>query len=744
MNPFGAQNQDEDWFDEQQPFQYQFWNIPQAQDDDVEDEKDEEEERKNLKRKRSQEEELDLEIHKVRRSFKFLKDRALSKELILELEKAEAETLQEYAKLKMTATVSTTISTQLLPIGHPPAISSPLPNISVNSSPNPFFQIGSMSTSQPQPQPVLISNVNPSISGQSMTGNGSSPNPVMPMPPTLLLSTVGPKQTTDTVSITPPPLRFIFMDVGQGNGTLILCPHGEKILVDLGCASNSAMIEGKSKGIKGFLEPKLQSFLIKHTNKQLDYLIISHGDRDHLNMIEPVLEGFTVGKVICGGAPAQYQEEVKERKKTPKGKKGKKGAKAPEKKWRIGQDLGEMAEFLHDDEESYGFYTESPSEPNKTIKVKDVEIFIVGANAHGKTNKTRKDQQELKDFLGETKKETYHKALKESVDPGTDTNASCIVLMFKYRGQKVLISADATFSSEKEILTKSKWKGELESYALIGGHHGSSDSFSRQFLRQVNPSWLLFSADVVGQFAHPTIEVVSRALVECPNLKDPLRKAWGPHGIVVGRRLKTDQSLVRDLPEKMGHVEPLVQALIEFKQSLKLPKAYPKSSLPAEWIVALTTFLVTNPIDLLPEVFREMWRDLNPCFGDLLQRADLLRDTKQDYEKMVMYAIDQGSQQYIEANKTANLEKGESLPPLLFWAVRFSEMEDEYGRLEDESKEIEKLDKAAKKSKRPGGYALWDWLQTDYNLFATMETAESGVYWMLEIDGNGVPWTARW
>jgi hypothetical protein len=93
--------------------------------------------------------------------------------------------------------------------------------------------------------------------------------------------------TTTTVD-TPKTLRFHFLDVGQGNGTLIECPHGELILFDFGTAKNSSKTKGP---VMDFINSK---------GAKLDYLLVSHADKDHVNLL-PLLEGFTFGKVICGG-----------------------------------------------------------------------------------------------------------------------------------------------------------------------------------------------------------------------------------------------------------------------------------------------------------------------------------------------------------------------------------------------------------------------------------------------------------
>lgn len=726
MYPFKKSNPDH-WIDEEDPrYDYQLWaSTTQVEEEKKEREKEKEEKKATPKRKRSEgQSKLDQEREKVRKSFSWLKEQAVDKELFLELCKAEEETMAEYDQLFTPPSITTTMSMQLIPVGLPPALSSPL-TTSVNTN--------SVNTNMTSPSQELMTDSSPVIDPPSGLNLGSPP---------LLLGSTGPTGLIDTVSITPPPLRFIFMDVGQGNSTLVLCPGGETILVDLGCASNSATIEGKKDvGIKGFVEPKVREFLIQHTGKKLDYLIVSHGDKDHLNMIKPVLEGFDVKNVICGGSPEQF----KEKKSVLEGKK-----KVEKKVWRIGEELGDKAVFLHDSEDTYGFYTEDPGTPNQKIKVKDVDVYIVGANAHGKTNKSKSEQSELRKFLAKTKDEKYPKELVEKVDPGTDTNASCIVLLFCYRGQKVMISADATFNSEREILENSKWNGYLDSYALIGGHHGSSDSFSREFLRAVDPSWLMFSADVVPQFAHPTIEVVSRVLRECKNLKNPQTRAWGPHGIVVGSRWKTAK-LEEDLKGLLRDMMPLFEAILNVKKTLdKLPSSLASSTLPKEWIVALVRTLVmlreiaaNNPTSTgpVPPHLQQMWNDLLPYFGDMLLKADLVKTSGTDHTELLNGAVEFACANYLQQHASTDVSKSESLPPLLYWAVQFSQFEVELQRIKDLEGEIAKEDK---EQKGKGKYALWYWLMTEYNMFTTMETAESGVYWMLEIDGNGVPHTGRW
>lgn len=86
--------------------------------------------------------------------------------------------------------------------------------------------------------------------------------------------------------LTKKPLTVTFLDVDQGDATLIETPSGKVILVDLG--KNHA---------KRVLVPVLQA---KGINK-IDVLIISHFDLDHYGSLFELLEHIEVGSVIDNG-----------------------------------------------------------------------------------------------------------------------------------------------------------------------------------------------------------------------------------------------------------------------------------------------------------------------------------------------------------------------------------------------------------------------------------------------------------
>ena len=64
----------------------------------------------------------------------------------------------------------------------------------------------------------------------------------------------------------PKSLKIYFIDVMQGDSTLIVTPHNKKILIDGGERKNNTLV----------------SYILDRRIKKLDYIIISHFDSDHV------------------------------------------------------------------------------------------------------------------------------------------------------------------------------------------------------------------------------------------------------------------------------------------------------------------------------------------------------------------------------------------------------------------------------------------------------------------------------
>ena len=91
-------------------------------------------------------------------------------------------------------------------------------------------------------------------------------------------------------------LEIHFIDVGQGDSTLIVCPNGHKILVDAG-STGGAQVDA----IRDYILAQLD----RH-ERRVNTLVITHPDTDHYNLLDDVLVDVPVDRVIRTGELADY------------------------------------------------------------------------------------------------------------------------------------------------------------------------------------------------------------------------------------------------------------------------------------------------------------------------------------------------------------------------------------------------------------------------------------------------------
>jgi len=88
-------------------------------------------------------------------------------------------------------------------------------------------------------------------------------------------------------------LRLTFIDVGQGDSTLIEFPKGRKLLVDAGPASQNTDA-GRTTVVP---------YLRRHGIGKLDAVVLTHPHNDHVGGMASVIDTVSVGKVFSTGVP---------------------------------------------------------------------------------------------------------------------------------------------------------------------------------------------------------------------------------------------------------------------------------------------------------------------------------------------------------------------------------------------------------------------------------------------------------
>ncbi len=93
------------------------------------------------------------------------------------------------------------------------------------------------------------------------------------------------------------------------------------------------------------------------------------------------------------------------------------------------------------------------------------------------------------------------------VNSASDANNSSIVLMITYGETKFLFTGDAEREAEQVILDSG---ADLSATVLKVGHHGSNDSSTYPFLREIMPKYAVISAGEDNSYGHPTENTLSR------------------------------------------------------------------------------------------------------------------------------------------------------------------------------------------------------------------------------------------
>ena len=97
-------------------------------------------------------------------------------------------------------------------------------------------------------------------------------------------------------------LEIHFIDVGQGDSTLVICPNGRSILVDAGSISGAA-----EDAIRDYILDELDT-----QERRVNTLVITHPDRDHYNLLVEVLRGVSVDHIYRVGDLEDYRQAFQE------------------------------------------------------------------------------------------------------------------------------------------------------------------------------------------------------------------------------------------------------------------------------------------------------------------------------------------------------------------------------------------------------------------------------------------------
>lgn len=221
-------------------------------------------------------------------------------------------------------------------------------------------------------------------------------------------------------------LKVSFLDVGQGDSIFIEAPNGVQMIID----------GGKGKSVLTELGKVMSSY-----DKEIDILVATHPDADHIEGLMKVLENFNIKNIVVNG------------------------------------DKGDtvLSERFN--------------------RIAEEENVLITEAAQG-----------MRIILDNANNVYFDIFYPTSGIQSEDTNSLSIVGRLVYGSREFLLTGDAPFSVEQELI---KWcKVCLSSDVLKAGHHGSKTSTSKSFVASVSPLYSVISAGKDNSYGHPHSSVL--------------------------------------------------------------------------------------------------------------------------------------------------------------------------------------------------------------------------------------------
>ena len=290
-------------------------------------------------------------------------------------------------------------------------------------------------------------------------------------------------------------LQVHFMDVGQGDSILILFPDGKDMLIDCANYNNASLYRTK---ILAYIDNYV-------TDGQLDYLMLTHCDGDHVYFMDEVLEKYDVDTVFMPNVLA-----------VPSGTQSSDRLQAEID----ALDQSKVGMFTDEDTVDSNAYAEffiaALSEP-------DCEVILT-VDPDEDTNSiviTDGTKQADSSYAGATYMLTFYCPTEEYYEEtgfnaangfseAEYKNAISPIGILEYNGVRVVLTGDSNEINEPLFVERA---GYIDCDVLKVGHHGSETSSTEEFLDAVDCEYAIISCNAEGNtFYHPRQNTLDRLI----------------------------------------------------------------------------------------------------------------------------------------------------------------------------------------------------------------------------------------
>lgn len=302
--------------------------------------------------------------------------------------------------------------------------------------------------------------------------------------------------------------KVCYIDVGQGNSTLIILPDGKTVLID---------------GGKTMYGETVYNFLIKENVKSIDYMIATHADSDHIGGLNYILDKMEVKTIlrpfqILGTGTTASEFEVSGVEDLERAYFEISNSNKRNKISRVTS--GVYYEFISK------IYSEKYTSIEREDTYSDIYVFYDGLKFSGEDYYIEFFAPLIRDNNMDLSTRSSRTKGFATVGYGaSNSNDNSAIFLFSVNNDKYLFTGDASFkngsanTSSNARFEESDFVDSLTEEEKIvlsnitvfmTGHHGSSHSSGEKLLNLINPRFVVISVGEFNSYGHPSSDVLCR------------------------------------------------------------------------------------------------------------------------------------------------------------------------------------------------------------------------------------------
>ena len=269
-------------------------------------------------------------------------------------------------------------------------------------------------------------------------------------------------------------LQVHMINVGQGDCIFIKFPDGKDMIIDCANYNNTGSIKESTLAY-------LDTYV---TDGQIDYLMLTHCDSDHVYFLDDVVERYDVDNIYMPNvksvpSSSAWQASI---------------AELPAEKVNMFTDPDTVDSACY-----AAFFVAALTEPDCTIKLNIGNFQIAG-------------ESYKIDFFCYTQEEWESTNLSNA----ERKNAVSPIGILQYNGKRVVLTGDSNEINEPKFIEKAKefyGVDKLDCDVLKIGHHGSETSTTNEFLDFITVEYAFISCNASGNtFNHPRQATLDRLI----------------------------------------------------------------------------------------------------------------------------------------------------------------------------------------------------------------------------------------